>query len=677
MPQSEQHDVSGQRVKPRAGKACSGCHTRKVRCDVAQSGRPCTRCRADGYDCVPHSRKMRHRKGAAERGAVSPGVPTAPGPIPEHILLHKFPYYPFFRKLAAQGQDRDRGVLLPVPMQEHPNITLHADDMQFLKRKGALNLPPKAILDECISVYFRVFHPFFPVIDRPAFLSQYHQKDVEAIEAGRGPSLLLMQAIVFTSISALSTDTIGALGFSSRLEARSCFHRRARFLYEFDYESDDIVVIQTLLLISQHYPSMVEQKHTWLWVHQAIGLAQGAGLHRDSGPAPQRKLWARIWWACLARDRLITLGTGRPMHINSLDCSVPLLTPVDLEEEGDSDDDRVVKAIFVEFVRLCQYMEGVLSLPLVAMHDLPTQVDLCNDTLESWVLNLSPAARRGDDGRVGYGGSNMATLYRAVLHLVYNTVLITARQSGHILDKDRSSGPRILTPGVQHVAQDTTKLVSELMSRDLVQFCPTICVTSVLPCLVIHIQRIRSEDDPPESELASTQFRACMSFLKKLGETFWHAIFYHGLFDLATSPRAAGSGRQAGMRPLYPSSSKAQRHIERTASSQTLNGGQMPATETITRAERPETRSLPLAMHSEGAHATLPTGTSPLAVPLGGLAAASDDVSVNDPGMYMFGVDELGIQDIDYQFFEGWLDDVNDLGSLGSLGSFSSIFPSA
>ncbi len=174
--------------------------------------------------------------------------------------------------------------------------------------------------------------------------------------------------------------------------------------------------------MSHYYPSMVEQKHTWFWVHQAIGLAQGAGLHQDPGTAPQRKLWARIWWACLVRDRMIALGTGRPMHINGLDCTIPMLSVSDLEEEEDSNDDRRVKSIFIEFVRLCRYMEGVLSLQSTATTLSSEQVDLCYTTLRHWLSNLAPAARRHQDGggiTADEAEGGACGLYRAVLHLTY------------------------------------------------------------------------------------------------------------------------------------------------------------------------------------------------------------------------------------------------------------------
>jgi len=59
-------DVSVQRnvsspllARPRARVACSDCRRRKVRCNVVLSGRPCTNCRLDGFECVTRPKKQR------------------------------------------------------------------------------------------------------------------------------------------------------------------------------------------------------------------------------------------------------------------------------------------------------------------------------------------------------------------------------------------------------------------------------------------------------------------------------------------------------------------------------------------------------------------------------------------------------------------------------------------
>jgi hypothetical protein len=71
----------------------------------------------------------------------------------------------------------------------------------------------------------------------------------------------------------------------------------------------------------------------------AISLAQSIGIHRD----PQytrnvianesRPLVCRIWWACVIRDRWLSLAKGRPMRIHDEDCDVPMPCAEDIFHE--------------------------------------------------------------------------------------------------------------------------------------------------------------------------------------------------------------------------------------------------------------------------------------------------------------------------------------------------------
>lgn len=63
-PPSEDHPSSetAEQVKAackRAAKACLACRSRKVRCDVASCGPPCTRCGQDGKNCLVVGRASR------------------------------------------------------------------------------------------------------------------------------------------------------------------------------------------------------------------------------------------------------------------------------------------------------------------------------------------------------------------------------------------------------------------------------------------------------------------------------------------------------------------------------------------------------------------------------------------------------------------------------------------
>jgi Fungal Zn(2)-Cys(6) binuclear cluster domain len=61
-------------VKRRAAKACQTCRSRKVRCDVVESGPPCNNCRLDQIQCVVSDsrRKRKPRSNAGDEMSSSP-----------------------------------------------------------------------------------------------------------------------------------------------------------------------------------------------------------------------------------------------------------------------------------------------------------------------------------------------------------------------------------------------------------------------------------------------------------------------------------------------------------------------------------------------------------------------------------------------------------------------------
>lgn len=66
--------ASGRTVKRRASRACHCCRSRKVRCDVVESGTPCTNCRLDEVECMVSDSKRRKRpRGDGEVSNQSPG----------------------------------------------------------------------------------------------------------------------------------------------------------------------------------------------------------------------------------------------------------------------------------------------------------------------------------------------------------------------------------------------------------------------------------------------------------------------------------------------------------------------------------------------------------------------------------------------------------------------------
>ncbi|KFY06520.1 hypothetical protein V491_08588, partial [Pseudogymnoascus sp. VKM F-3775] len=161
------------------------------------------------------------------------------------------------------------------------------------------------------------------------------------VEEGTGDSgrisLLLFQAVMFTGVAFVDMSHLTTAGFATRNKARKAFYLKSRALYDFDYETDRVAIIQALLLMTYWCETPDNQKDTWHWMGVAISLANTIGLHRNPSPTTipprKQKLWKRIWWSCFMRDHLVALGMRRPSRIKDEDFDIPMLELEDFETE--------------------------------------------------------------------------------------------------------------------------------------------------------------------------------------------------------------------------------------------------------------------------------------------------------------------------------------------------------
>ena len=103
-------------------------------------------------------------------------------------------------------------------------------------------------------------------------------------------------------------------------------------LYDADCEVDPISLVQSLLLMSSGAPD--DERDPWHWIGVAISVAHTIGLHRNPEAIvvdKKQKLWKRIWWSCLMRDRLVALEMRQPTRIKEQDFNVPMLTLEDFD----------------------------------------------------------------------------------------------------------------------------------------------------------------------------------------------------------------------------------------------------------------------------------------------------------------------------------------------------------
>ncbi|KAL2848865.1 hypothetical protein BJY01DRAFT_246089 [Aspergillus pseudoustus] len=110
---------------------------------------------------------------------------------------------------------------------------------------------------------------------------------------------------------------------------------RACLLFDLGWETDELTLLQSALLLS-HYPlsSMAARGPTY-WLSQAVSFAYALGLHQGftetSFCAREQSLRKQLWWSVYIRERLLTLDYDQPWMIWENAYDVPMLAVEDFD----------------------------------------------------------------------------------------------------------------------------------------------------------------------------------------------------------------------------------------------------------------------------------------------------------------------------------------------------------
>lgn len=149
--------------------------------------------------------------------------------------------------------------------------SLAEEEQAYLRSSGTFNMPMKAVSDSLIDTFARYSYPVFPIFDWKHFYEKYDNSRI---------SPLLLNAIYMVATFHCPESMLRGAGFSSRYIAGLVFYRRAKYLYDSDYETDGVTIVQATLLMSTWWASPTQQKDTWYWLGVAANLAQSLGMHR-------------------------------------------------------------------------------------------------------------------------------------------------------------------------------------------------------------------------------------------------------------------------------------------------------------------------------------------------------------------------------------------------------------
>ncbi|KAF2460894.1 fungal-specific transcription factor domain-containing protein [Lineolata rhizophorae] len=634
---------TGRSVKRRASKACQCCRARKVRCNVTEHGAPCTNCRLDEVECVvsesrrkkkwakdaeastsktasashaSQTRKLASREaldGLSNFSATSRKSRESPVRVKEHVPHSIYQSHGQKNNLGGSSYSRRMtvdGPTTPAPLslfgqmpmsadshasvfsqfasKQAPSVSLPpyikplparigADEITYLEKKGAFTIPSDDIRNELLRAYINFVHPYMPLLDLHDFVQTIDQPDGSCGKV----SLILYQAVMFAGSAFIDMSHLRGAGYNTRKEARRGFFQKARLLYDFDYESDRVSLVQALLLLTYYYETPDDQKDTWHWMGVATSVAHTIGLHRNpersTMDAKRVKLWKRIWWSTYMRDRLIALGMRRPTRIKTEDYDVPMLTlddfeigaipdtvscvPADCVVAKDVDRQRQLALMCISKAKLCLCVSHVLSKQYCVLNNnqgmvndrttmmlLPKKFDpdtcdvqMCDEELRRWQEELPAEARYSETS----SGLASIDLCKALLHMVFFTTL-SALHRPQVLpsaNPTQVSSPAASPAGspsllevsrknVRRAAAAITSIAQKLDQRDLVRYLPTTGVTVLLPAIIIHLLDIKAPDEA--TRRASLRgFCQCMAVMGKLRDLYSAADYSTAFLEAA------------------------------------------------------------------------------------------------------------------------------------------------
>ncbi|KAJ5856771.1 hypothetical protein N7455_007665 [Penicillium solitum] len=198
---------------------------------------------------------------------------------------------------------------------------LESHEMQYLRVKGAFLMPNEEFRRELLRAFIQRVYYVFPILNIFEFLSAIVSDD------GRHSiSLLLFQAVMLSAIPYARLDRLVAEGFCSREQAQEVFLQRVMALYNVGYETEQLPMIQTSLLLSLT-DDPTAAKDSWHWLGISLSFAQVVNFHLDTPGycKGDKGLPRQIWWSMFTQDRQLALGMKYPCRIRDDTYQVPIL----------------------------------------------------------------------------------------------------------------------------------------------------------------------------------------------------------------------------------------------------------------------------------------------------------------------------------------------------------------
>ncbi|KAL8792293.1 MAG: hypothetical protein Q9195_005084 [Heterodermia aff. obscurata] len=381
-------------------------------------------------------------------------------------------------------------------------------EIDILHQRGAFLLPPRALCDELVESYFKWVAPVVPVINKTRFMHRYR-------DSKNPPSLLLLQAMLLAG-SRVCTNPQLMDANGSTTPAAMTFYKRAKALYDANYEDDRVTIVQALVLMG------------WYW-EGPEGNVEGSQLSR-----PDKRLWKRIWWTLFTRDRSVAVALGRPVHINTDDSDVEMVSEDDfIEDEDDQPSKYPPDSIHVQFFL---QPDDKMLLTLLTVTWL-SQIGYRTVLKRCIGRNLGTISGQHYFIQTISKNRHLYALEMELIEQCSTTLCLLHRAHMPPATYESSSHNGYPTDAAYpsrniafQAAGMITSIIDALIKHDELKFTPAFIVYSLFSALIMLVYQMRSSV-PSIVTAAQERMQVCMNALKEVSKVWLVAKMVHTLFE--------------------------------------------------------------------------------------------------------------------------------------------------
>ncbi|KAI1408883.1 fungal-specific transcription factor domain-containing protein [Hypoxylon sp. FL1857] len=517
----------------KVNKACVPCRARKVKCNAAVTGLPCSSCtsRQRAEDCVLPVRKGRTRKviHALPTPSHTTGIPDTPNssqsdslnrsnqsnqssqsnqsnqssisdPLEDCQSPRRTEPDLFYLNILNDAvtdttESSQYHTILNTPCRSRPEGGLaprdylwtklpQLDDIdnEYLAKKGVFDLPPPHHLDTLVKTYFDHVHPFAPVINRADFIRGYQSGNC---------SLFLLRVILTPASLHAPTDVLSACGFASRSAAQESFFSKAKLLHDFTAEDDPLLMLQGSIILSMVILDHPTDRDFGYWFHNAIRLATKLDLRntcvREDKPRKVLKLYRRTWWALYSLDIFHVFVNTRRSRLLEDSPTIKPRTEDDWEAEDVSGASSGLlsavtpqqKALPVVHCELFRIFEQRLTILMNKPQQDPRQM---MHPLDTWRKSLAAKMHVG-----GNTGTDIYYLYIQALSYRFECILCRLIQR-RWQQSQHADWSEWVKQRLRSVILELDTIVMRVLTSGTLQDFPVSFVTTITALLALHIE---------------------------------------------------------------------------------------------------------------------------------------------------------------------------------------------